>query len=89
VYNEDTGKISAEGEYVLRSSGSDQGKRGMVSPTSQSLPLEYTGFDGRTIYLEDSLVLVPDGWIDFPFGDGHGTRRLYDSGSETGQILSY
>ncbi len=49
VYNENTGRLKAEGLYVLRSTGEG------VRPGE----LSYSFFDGRVIGLMDGRLLVP------------------------------
>jgi hypothetical protein len=51
--------------------------------------LSFKSFDGRVIRLADSGVLLPDGWIEFPFGDGRGKKRQYRAGVELGETVAY
>jgi hypothetical protein len=51
--------------------------------------VKFEFFDGVLIHLEDDLALVPDGAVDFPFGDGHGKRQRFDVGVPQGPDEEY
>lgn len=91
VFNDYSGTIEASGEYVIRHSAWDKDqKKAVNSPVAQRPHiLRYRSFDGVTIRLADSTELLPDGWIDHPFGDGHGRKNLYNIGRKVGSTVSY
>ncbi len=81
VWNEFTGGVWASGEYVMQVDG---------EPFSESPPstfAEYNFWDGEVIGVSrggsPSVRLVPDGWIDYPFGEGSGKRVEF----ALGQVL--
>ena len=43
-------------------------------------PSRYEWYDGRQICVQEGRFLVPRGWIEYPFGDGHGKRERYEHG---------
>jgi hypothetical protein len=56
VYNDFTGKVDATGHFKASGSANMQG----------SGALEYSGFDGRTIYLKNGGILEPTDDVQFP-----------------------
>lgn len=91
IFNDYSGTTEASGEYIIRHSTWDKDqKKAIYSPVAQRPHiLRYRSFDGVTIRLDDSMELLPDGWIDHPFGDGHGKKHLYDIGRKVGSTVSY
>ena len=87
VYNDYTGKLTASGEFIRRreAGGSVKPERRLTDSATPTGKLHYQYFDGVVIHLEDDVVLVPDGIIDYPFGDGGGKRALFREGVEIGQ----
>ena len=75
----DSGDVWARGAYIIaeRPDGSLELSGGGLFPPRIS---RYNFFNGEHIVVTDSRVLVPRGWIDFPFGDGHGKRVRYHGG---------
>lgn len=89
VYDDYEGSVWAEGEYVLRlSRWNTSEKNALLEPANQPAALRYSSFDGRLIHLADSLVLVPDGWINYPFNSG-GKKQLYELGERQGEEVQY
>ena len=41
---------------------------------------EYDFYNGTSIVVSDDSRLEPHGWVDYPFGDGHGKRVRYALG---------
>ncbi len=83
AYDDYAGSVAAEGEFVLaRSHWDGPQKKASFAPLS-SRP-EYDAFDGETIYLAGSLVLIPDGWINYPDERG-GVKRLFEIGEPQGE----
>jgi hypothetical protein len=68
VYNDYSGKLEAQGQFVH-------------SFPSRPAALKYSTYDGVSIHLQ-SGQLLPEGWINYPFGDGGGKRVLYERGQE-------
>jgi len=71
----DSGDVWASGSYIVaeRRDGSlELSGGGLFPPRIHS----YDFFNGEHIAVTDRRVLVPRGWIDYPFGDGHGKRVL-------------
>lgn len=63
TYFESTGEVWEEGSYVLRSVRWDRANDRPIFSEVGTPPdsLRYSGFDGRVIHLQDSLVLIqPD-----------------------------
>ena len=90
TYNEDTGAVWAQGEYVIRSTHWDKGaKKALYEPVNKTpASLQYTSFDGEIIRLAQQLVLVPDGRINHPFEKG-GKKQLYEMGEPRGKEITY
>ena len=67
VYFDSTGERWAEGEYVLRRAtwNPQKHRADYASLTEFPADLHFSAFDGTTIFLQDSLVLIPE----------HGLRR--------------
>jgi hypothetical protein len=88
TYHEDNGEIWARGDFVLRRVEYDPAKStpSYVAVSPLTGPLDYDGFDGATIILGDNLILLPDGWIDFPFGNGSGKRIRFQAGKELEEV---
>jgi hypothetical protein len=85
AYDDYAGAASAEGDFVLgRSHWDGARKEASFEPLgSRPFALVYTAFDGETIYLAGSLVLVPDGWISYPDEAG-GEKRYFVMGAHRG-----
>jgi len=47
--------------------------------TQAPAKLQYVSFDGEVIHLAQPLVLVPDGWIQYPLEKG-GKKQLFELG---------
>lgn len=79
------GAVWAEGEFVLgRSHWDGARKEASFEPLgSRPSALVYTAFDGETIYLAGSMVLIPDGWINYP-GQAGGVRQSFEMGVRRG-----
>jgi hypothetical protein len=86
VYSDHTGSLTTRGRYSFAKADPD----GEWKLDNSPLPrLSYRFFDGVIVHLDGPYALVPDGEIDYPFGDGHGKRVKYRFGRETGGELSY
>ena len=81
MYNDPSGSIWAEGEYVLRSAQWHGAKNAASFAAAAEVPgrLQYSSFDGEIIRLAQPLVLVPDGWVTYPLEKG-AKRRLFEMG---------
>lgn len=84
VYNENTGLCWSKGNYLLKEYSWDKKKN---KPIYYDLKfsinkLKYESYDGCIIKLQDPYILVPDGKIDYPFGNGHGKICIYKLGDE-------
>jgi hypothetical protein len=70
----DDGQRWASGTYVLADVDREQGHL-VFHPAGTFARVDlsrYQAFDGVSIYLNGSRVLIPNGAIDFPFSEGHG-----------------
>lgn len=67
AYADGTGAVSAEGEFVLARSHWDEVRKKASFERVGNPPsaLGYIAFDGETLYLVDSMVLVPGGVISY------------------------
>jgi hypothetical protein len=90
IYGDPKGTLWAAGNYLLRSSSWNE-QRGSAdySEPGEAAPMVFNFFDGTIIHLKSPLVLVPNGVIDYPFGDGHGKRQEYEVGEPTGPESEY
>jgi len=78
VYHE-SGTIWSSGAFIVaerRDGGHDFPAGGFIPPRLR----RYQDYDGRRISVSDQRSLVPSGWIDYPFGDGHGRHERYERG---------
>jgi len=73
IYN-DSGDLEAQGQFVH-------------SFPSGHAALKYSCYNGISIDLESGQFL-PEGWINYPFGDGGDKRVLYKRGKEK-QVTTY
>ncbi|MEJ7615890.1 MAG: hypothetical protein WKF30_02690 [Pyrinomonadaceae bacterium] len=91
VFDGRSGGTRSSGEYVLRQiAWSQELGRSEYEETSAAPPaLQYQSFDGQSIILADNLILLPDGWIDYPSGGGHGQRQQYRAGLKLGDSRPY
>lgn len=90
IYNDYTGDIGTQGRFALRGYGWDEGKKQAIySAVEPAKELQFRSYDGEKIYLKGSLVLLPDGVIDHPFGNGHGKKQRYELGKPVGPELEY
>ena len=90
AYDDYAGSVTAEGEFILGRSHWDgaQNKASFGPLSSRPAEFEYDGFDGETIYLAESLVLIPDGWINYPDETG-GVKRFFELGEQRGKEVRY
>ncbi len=88
IYNEFDGGVRAKGNYHLRfySWDDEKGSAVYIDPRTEKEIPDYEAFDGEKIYVKDSHVLLPDGWIDYPTEPGHGIRIRYKDGLETDSV---
>ena len=87
----DKGGVWAAGLYALADVKFVEGKR-RLEPTSvfaRADTTRYESFDGIAISIGSSRILVPDGPIDYPFGNGHGKRVTYALGKQVSQEVQY
>ncbi len=91
IYNDHSGDIWASGEFVLRKYSWDKKEKRPLYSLVDKLPqkLRFSSFDGNDIRLRESLVLLPDGWINYPFHGGGGKRQLFILGKEKGNAIEY
>jgi hypothetical protein len=82
----DEGELWSRGEYVY---GRSRGRPEVDCPDRRSTWRLFSGYDGDTIYVEDGLLLLPDGVVDFPFGDGGGKKQKYSAGIAVGDEAEY
>jgi len=82
IYDDMTGKIAVFGEFVIRESKRDSAKGAHEYASVTEIPdkIVPTDYDGIVITLEDSLVLVPDGWVSYPRHNGTTKAKLYALG---------
>jgi hypothetical protein len=76
----------ARGQFLLRRGSQDTG---YVPVERRPAILEYAFYDGDLIELKGGLTLVPDGVVDWPFGNGHGKRATYRNGRRIGEDAEY
>jgi hypothetical protein len=91
VYNEHNGEIISQGQYLLYKQQWDVSKK---TPTylkvDQPVPeLRYRNYDGTNINLENSLILLPQGWIIYPFDKSHGKKQKYEKGVPVSKEIQY
>lgn len=91
IYNEYTGELESCGSYkLLKCKWSDvDGKVSYVQLGSVPAKMVLDSFDGVVIYASGNLALVPDGLILYPFGDGHGKKRIYTNGILISAEITY
>ena len=78
LYHE-SGTIWSSGGFIVaerREGRYDYPSGGFIPPRIR----RYQAYDGRRIVVSDGHFLAPRGWIDYPFGDGHGKRERYEGG---------
>jgi hypothetical protein len=91
IYNEKTGRLITFGEFVLRKSNWDE----LLNESKYSIlneeidTLNFAAYDGIKIYLDSTIVLLPDGWIDYPFDSISGIKQLYKLGQENSEKIQY
>ena len=89
IYNDQTGGLYSRGEYVIQVDPDRVTGSGGMSYNSVEELLSYAGMDGDAIRLERPLELVPDGVVEYPFGDGHGKRQRFELGRHVGDETTY
>ena len=91
IYNENTGSTISKGKYLLRSLHWDTvNKKNIYLKVSEQLKdLKYNSYDGEKINLQNDIVLVPHGWIVYPFDDKHGKKREYKEGIPLSDEIEY
>ena len=85
IYSDQSGQLVAKGRYVFASCDAE---RRCTPRTTLTATPGYEAYDGITIHLGHD-ALLPDGEIDYPFGDRHGERRTYVLGVEKGPGSAY
>ena len=90
IFNDYNGEIITRGSFVLRKSiwNESIGRATYVETEAIESP-QYNYYDGQLIHLKGSLVMLPDGVITHPFGDGHGKQQEYNLGEPVGEEKSY
>lgn len=89
IYSDYDGAVLAQGTFVLRAVTWDaERKQPNYHVTKPVEELAFRFYDDR-IHLNDSLILLPHGVIDYPFGDGHGKKQRYESGEPVGSETEY
>lgn len=90
IFKETTGEIYAQGRFVLRSYiWNEEKKRADYDAADPIKELHFRSYDGKNIFLENSLILLPDGVVDYPLGKSHGKRQEYKSGTPIGIEIEY
>ncbi len=90
VYNDYNGAILAVGDFLFRKKQWSKEKRDVIYFDVESRQeIEYSFFDGTTIFLKKDFVLVPDGIIDYPFDENSGKNQLFKDGRAVGEAVSY
>ena len=77
----DTGQVWSQGDFSLARM-TKEGREFPAGPFVEGSIDSYEWYDGMQIHVSEDRILVPDGWIDHPFGDGHGKRVRYELGEE-------
>ncbi len=72
VYNEYTGEVDAEGEFIAVSRNSEKAKNFKISN-------RYSYYDGMNIGVDDNITLMPDGWVMYR---SVGIKYKYDKGKK-------
>ena len=90
VWEDYEGSVNAQGSFILRKY---QWEKNLGKASYQKInppqTLRFDFYDGFGIYLKDSQVLLPHGWVEYPFGDQHGKRQQFDVGEEIGREVEY
>lgn len=90
IYNDFTGDIGSQGRFILRGyTWNEEKKRATYHVVEPLKELSFRFYDGEKIYLNESRILLPDGVIDYPFGDGNGKKRRYELGELVGTETEY
>lgn len=90
IYQEADGSPLAVGDYALRKIvWNDKTQSPDFLAAAMPSPIKYKDFDGTSIFLENNLVLVPQGMIDYPTQAGHGKRQFYHDGTPQGAETVY
>lgn len=86
IYSEGRGDLNTKGRFVFVRC--DPNGRCTPGISLMRRP-RFEAFDGVRLYLASEEFLVPDGEIDYPFGDRHGKRVTYKMGVQNGPERSY
>jgi len=78
TYHSSDGAVYSRGNYLLSKDGEFTDVRDKV-PIAV-LMSEFSLFDGKYLYLESDVRLVPDGVIDSPFRGEGGKKTVYSLG---------
>lgn len=90
VFDGQSGQTLSSGEYVLRRIfWNNELQQTEYEEVGAAPQLQFQSFDGQRIVLADQFILLPDGWIDYPTGNGHGRRQQYKAGVEIGEARPY
>jgi hypothetical protein len=91
IYNDYTGDLTATGDFILRKyEWNNNLKEFSYSLLGKELDsLKFSGYDGVSIFLDTSIVLLPDGWIVYPFDSISGKKQLYTLGKEITEEIQY
>ena len=84
-YNDHNGSVTAVGDFALAEQTNDDFD--LISGIGPFNP-KLNFYNGDVVQLTSGKFLVPLGWIDYPFGDGHGKRTRYEYGREI-ETVSY
>ncbi len=82
VYQDNSGEIRTIGNYQMNRLIWKDKREMLLKSSNDYFSLMLNGFDGVRIFLSAGYLLEPDGWIDYPFGDGSGKKVLYQNGVE-------
>lgn len=91
IYNENSGKLLAKGDYLHKHVYWNKKKqKAVISSLNADKSLSpYAFYDGDNINLDNNEILVPDGWIIHPLDERHGKKQLYNNGMAIGEEVGY
>ena len=91
IYNDHTGELMARGTFLHRRVSYNISTEKLIVEelkAEKTLP-SYSYYDGDFIRLDGNEALVPDGWIIWPFDEGHGKKQFYENGVAIGEEIQY
>jgi len=82
----DEGHLWSSGLFILQESSRDGWANVAGDIFATPRVSEFDFYTGTRVVISERRRLEPNGWIDHPFGDGHGKRVLYELGKEVETI---